>query len=252
MTAHVRLAASCPLIALFFAMGMSNRIGHAKWTALALTVIAKSLPRTNCDGRVFICVPWMAHHFSPIGTMVQRNPTRKQGEAFVFGGRRMSGFLVVPDEQPLRDDVPSLHLADFEAIVRQSGVELYQDLIHPTLPPLPFGFVFAPRVEKGTATAFPCTSCRQRSLNAATFPAWHFRPASMGVQTEWLRRVLVLRHQGGTLALIRDQGRQCVPYFPRTSPATSTASFSLAHCFSSVRTLPSSVEAKPHCGDSAS
>src|SRR6202047_760753 len=41
-------------------------------------------------------------------------------------------------------------------------------------------------------------------------------------------------------------------YRPHTSPATSTASFSLAHCSSSVRMLPSSVEAKPHCGDSGS
>ena len=41
-------------------------------------------------------------------------------------------------------------------------------------------------------------------------------------------------------------------YFPHTSLATSTASFSFAHCSSSVSRLPSSVEAKPHCGDSAS
>ena len=40
--------------------------------------------------------------------------------------------------------------------------------------------------------------------------------------------------------------------YPHSSRATSTASFSLAHCSSSVRILPSSVEAKPHCGDSAS
>jgi hypothetical protein len=41
-------------------------------------------------------------------------------------------------------------------------------------------------------------------------------------------------------------------YFPHTSFATSTASLSFAHCSSSVRTLPSSVEAKPHCGETAS
>src|SRR5689334_24546550 len=41
-------------------------------------------------------------------------------------------------------------------------------------------------------------------------------------------------------------------YFPHTSPAISTASFSFAHCSSSERILPSSVEAKPHCGDKAS
>ncbi len=38
-------------------------------------------------------------------------------------------------------------------------------------------------------------------------------------------------------------------YFPHTSSATSTQSRSFAHCSSSASTLPSSVEAKPHCGD---
>ncbi len=38
-------------------------------------------------------------------------------------------------------------------------------------------------------------------------------------------------------------------YFPHTSSANSTIMRSLAHCSSSASTLPSSVEAKPHCGD---
>src|SRR5580704_7437721 len=42
------------------------------------------------------------------------------------------------------------------------------------------------------------------------------------------------------------------PYFPQTSFAISTASLSFAHCSSSERMLPSSVEAKPHCGEIAS
>ena len=36
---------------------------------------------------------------------------------------------------------------------------------------------------------------------------------------------------------------------PQTSLATSRMRASLAHCSSSASTLPSSVEAKPHCGD---
>ena len=39
---------------------------------------------------------------------------------------------------------------------------------------------------------------------------------------------------------------------PHTSSAISTIMRSFAHCSSSASTLPSSVEAKPHCGDSAS
>src|SRR5699024_3895494 len=37
-------------------------------------------------------------------------------------------------------------------------------------------------------------------------------------------------------------------YLPQTSSATSLTSLSLSHCCSSVRILPSSVEANPHCG----
>src|SRR5205085_7023934 len=38
-------------------------------------------------------------------------------------------------------------------------------------------------------------------------------------------------------------------YLPQTSSANSTIIRSFAHCSSSARMLPSSVEAKPHCGD---
>src|SRR5262249_48835715 len=40
-------------------------------------------------------------------------------------------------------------------------------------------------------------------------------------------------------------------YLPHTSSAISTTSRIFAHCCSSVRTLPSSVAVKPHCGESA-
>src|SRR5690348_639886 len=42
-----------------------------------------------------------------------------------------------------------------------------------------------------------------------------------------------------------------LPHFPQTSSAISTTSRIFAHCCASVSTLPSSVEAKPHCGLSA-
>src|SRR5690348_16294046 len=45
----------------------------------------------------------------------------------------------------------------------------------------------------------------------------------------------------------RGNKRRC--YFPHTSSANSTIMRSFAHCSSSARTLPSSVEAKPHCGE---
>src|SRR5216683_5787404 len=63
-------------------------------------------------------------------------------------------------------------------------------------------------------------------------------------ESRWTRAdndgVGIARHATGTI------------YLPQTSSAISTASRSLAHCSSSERMLPSSVDAKPHCGDSAS
>jgi hypothetical protein len=168
------LAASHPLMALFFAMGLSSpvfattkppvRSRLSRYGALGLLVAAG----------LFVGVPWMAHRFSPVEALVGGGLFEKQGEAVVFGGRRMSGFLVVSDGVPLRDDVPSLHLADFEAIIEQSGVETYQELLHPVVPPLPFGFVFAPRLEKGSLSRFqyivPAEVVERRDV-----PVWRFK-----------------------------------------------------------------------------
>jgi hypothetical protein len=115
----------------------------------------------------------MAHDFFAMGRWANATPLQKKDEAFVFGGRRMSGFLVVDGGMPLRNDVPSIHLSEFEAILRQTGVEQYQDLIRPVLPPLPFGFVFAPRLEKGSLSSslyvVPSEVVERRDV-----PAWHF------------------------------------------------------------------------------
>jgi hypothetical protein len=172
------LAASHPLIVMFFAMGMSSpalipatasppfRLSRYGWIGLAAAAL------------LFLCVPWMTYRFSAGGS-VDAVPLEKKDETFVFGGRRMSGLLVVRDDMPLRNDIPSVHLSDFEGILRQSGVETYQDLIHPILPPLPFAFVFAPRLEKGSVSALlyiaPPEVVERRDV-----PAWHFNLRSWG------------------------------------------------------------------------
>jgi hypothetical protein len=167
------LAVSHPLIALFFAIGLSN--------PLSVPEEASSRPRLARHGSLgliaaaalLVCVPWIAHRLSPIGAMGANGLTEKQDEAFVFGGRRMSGFLVIENHLPLRSDVPTLHLADFEAIIAQGGVESDQELLHPVSPPLPFGFVFAPDFAKGPVRSnifiVPADVVERRSI-----PAWHF------------------------------------------------------------------------------
>lgn len=180
------LAASHPLIALFFAMGLSNsvslqgqrplpsRSSRYGWLGLAIAAV------------LFVCVPWIAHRFSPISAMGGNSLVPKQDEAFVFGGRRMSGFLVIEDGLPLRNDVPALHLADFNSIIEQSGVEFYQGLIHPVMPPLPFGFVFAPRLEThyGSASLYivPPEVIERGDVEAwrLQLKRWDYRPGDYG------------------------------------------------------------------------
>jgi hypothetical protein len=167
------LAASHPLMALFFAMGLSSPMlaprevpspsQSSRYGALGLIVTAA----------LFVCVPWIAHRFSPISAMGGDSLVPKPNEALVFGGRRMSGFLVVEDGLPLRSDVPTLHLADFAAIIEQSTVESYQGLLHPVTPPLPFGFVFAPRLDG--ILSFSQFIVPAEVVGRRDVPAWHFQ-----------------------------------------------------------------------------
>jgi hypothetical protein len=143
------LAASLPLIALFLATGLANphlqeTVGKAPDHRLPLYgSIGLLLTAT-----LFACVPWISHRVS--SGYVAAIPKRLEGQIFVLGGKRMSGFLVVANGEPLRSDVPTIHLSDFEGMIAQSLVEnYYQGLLHPVAPPLPFGFVFAPRLEAG-------------------------------------------------------------------------------------------------------
>ena len=58
-------------------------------------------------------------------------------------------------------------------MIAQSGVERDQDLIHPILPPLPFGFVFAPHVAKGS-TSGPTYIVPAEVVERRDVPAWRF------------------------------------------------------------------------------
>jgi hypothetical protein len=167
------LAASQPLIALFFAIGMSNPALQAvelpgnerpvRYGAIGLALVAI----------LFLCLPWVAYRLSPTqayGTVAQSAPD----EALVLGGRRMSGFLVVADDQPLRHDIPTLHLHDFATLIRLSDVEQYQGLLDPVAPATPFGFIYAPRLDSHLLSArqfiVPLEVMERRDV-----PAWRFK-----------------------------------------------------------------------------
>ena len=73
---------------------------------------------------------------------------------YLRGGRRVTGFLVIADGEVLPTEVPAMHLADFIEIVRRSNIEIYQGLIHPDLPQVPFGFIASARVEQSARSDF--------------------------------------------------------------------------------------------------
>jgi hypothetical protein len=88
-----------------------------------------------------------------------------------------------------------------------SGFEAYQDLIHPVSPSLPFGFVFAPRMERGVdSTALyivPPEVLERRDVQAWRFDLkrWGTGRAAMGntgstSQKPSLGRDLLSRAQG--------------------------------------------------------
>lgn len=168
------LAVSQPLVALFIAMGMSNPQSPSGETNAGGRLVAYGATGLILGALLAVSVPWMAHRLSSIE--VDPKQLAVSDEVIVAGGAKMSGFLVLADEAPLRADVPSLHLGDFETLVAQSGVEAYQGLTHPVAPSLPFGFVFAVPIGSGV-TAPNMFIVPAEVIDRRDVSAWHFRLA---------------------------------------------------------------------------
>ena len=130
------LAVSYVIIFLFFALGFANpaagassvneahrgRLSPFGISCFAITAI------------LFFGIPRLAYLMWPARQLSQ--PSVRANETVVFGGRRISGFLVVPDGAAPRNDVPTVDLSTFSRIVGQSGIELYQGLVNPQTPKL--------------------------------------------------------------------------------------------------------------------
>jgi hypothetical protein len=141
------LAVSYVSLAVFFALGFADP------TPVIITTLQKDNERwlsrygVSCFALaavLFFGIPWFAYRMSPMRHAIAGDLVTKTNEAVVFGGRRMSGFLVVPDGVPLRSDVPTVDFSTFSAILEQSGIEQYQGLVNPHAPETPFGFVYTP------------------------------------------------------------------------------------------------------------
>jgi hypothetical protein len=169
------LAASQPLVALFLAIGLAN-------PALKRRIVPHDSRLTlyGSSGLLLAAValatiPWISHRVYSASAEAPKALPASSEQVIVSGGKLMTGFLVVADGQPLRTDLPAIHLSDFENILDQSDIEeYYQGLLHPVAPPLPFGFVFAPRLEKGIGSYYqyivPVEVMERRDV-----PAWRFK-----------------------------------------------------------------------------
>ena len=83
-------AATQPMIALFFALGLSirktqslQRSAHARPARSGVLVLLVA-------AIFFICLPWVTHRFASNDTLANKAPSVKPNEAVVFGGRQMS------------------------------------------------------------------------------------------------------------------------------------------------------------------
>jgi len=127
------MCASFVILALLPASGFSSPLhqpeslpssqvyGAIKGHWLALTLVAV----------LCVSVPALVHQRDWLE--VRRIPTQNlaKDEEIFLGTRRMSGFLVVSDEQALPKQVPAIHESDFVRIIRNSGIEQYEALVTP-------------------------------------------------------------------------------------------------------------------------
>ena len=143
-----------------------------------------------------VATPWLVHRFfrpseyGPPSVSSAPGPDRVPSERFIFGGSRMTGMLVLADGEPLRRDVPTLHVSDFVRIVRQSGVEADQLLVTPEPPPVPFGFIASPDFVSGEQTRYDYI-VPPDVLTRKNVQAWRLvtagLPRNPGSENYWLR-----------------------------------------------------------------
>jgi hypothetical protein len=171
------LAASQPLIALFFATGITSEARKSSGALVGRKLVRAGILGLIVTAAAFVTVPWISHL---VWSTEEHHSFRlSESDAFVSGGRTMSGFLVVADGERLGAGIPAIHLSDFKAIVTLSGIEPDMALLHPRASATPFGFIFAPRLERDGLVA-GIFIVPPNVLEHPEVPIWHFAVASVG------------------------------------------------------------------------
>ena len=179
-----------------------------------------------------VFTPWIVHRFIrpnvyfPPGTPLAYGQGRAPGEQFIFGGSRATGELVVADDQPLRTDVPTLHLSDFLNIVRQSRVESVQALVTPVPPAPPFGFVDSPNLIPGEPSKYryitPAAVVLRKDVRA-----WRLEtaglPLTAGYEANWLLATGAMPLDPEAILRLDRAARAIGPTASRSAPGTRAA-----------------------------
>jgi len=123
---------------------------------------------------IFLVVPVLAREMArrelaahPSFRSLQAN------EVVVLGGRRVSGFLVVPDDEVLPTSVPALRISEFVRVVHLTALDpevgsFSRDVIGKT----PFAFVFAPALSIGFSNLYVVSP---RLLSEPDVWAWRIK-----------------------------------------------------------------------------
>jgi hypothetical protein len=141
------MSASFPILALFWIRGLqqpqikvSERCPSGRKLVIAAGLIAAGI--TICCLGPALAIQFMRK--APLSP----DYVLDSDHHYIYGGRRMSGILVVPDSDQPPSNAPSMTLSNFKALMEVAGVERYQGLVlDGAPPPVPFAFIYAPRAE---------------------------------------------------------------------------------------------------------
>ena len=100
-------------------------------------------------------------------------PKAQPNVEIVTGGRRMSGFLVIPDDEARPRTVPALHASEFVKLIRWTRLEDdFGPFLGDVLPRVPFAFVGAGRMDGSNVTNIYIVS--PEILRRRVVWAWRF------------------------------------------------------------------------------
>ena len=139
---HLFIAAFLTLGFAAPSVGIGNRpMPAVRWQSGAAVLAARLL--------VFLAFPAVAHALAE--RELRAHPPIPGPQVFrelVTGGRRMSGFIVIPDGTPRSYEVPELHVSEFVKIVRKSHLESdFGPFLDEVLLRVPFAFIGTGRMD---------------------------------------------------------------------------------------------------------